>query len=476
MLKEDSNQIKIQKGVSVSSSNTHTYSFNVTDTISDYAVKIWTDEGQGTDIIEYKHYIQIDSLKQNIKRVKADISIDSLSEFLTHDIVYDADFSDTTLSGSDKRYFIIEKARDLNEAFVKLAYEIETAPPPISERLKKVPLFEILSDEMFNKGIHSPFEYGVMSISDTASFPLKSDHFDTQNIDKKYVVSLFPNELVKESHFLIIQFPGRNVHILKSISWALAGSLLLTLVILATFSITISMILRQKKLSDIKSDFINNMTHEFKTPIATISLAVDSITNPKIIGKKDEVIYYSDIIREENQRMNNQVESVLRMSLLDKHDLEFNFELHDVHALIRKAADKVELLLRDRNGKISMNLEAADAILSVDADHFTNAILNLLDNAIKYSEDNPIIELMTRDIPGGLYISIRDHGMGMSKEVTHRIFDKFYRKSTGNIHNIKGFGLGLSYVKAIVDAFGGSISVKSEPGKGSIFEMSLPKK
>jgi len=279
-----------------------------------------------------------------------------------------------------------------------------------------------------------------------------------------------------ESNYLILQFPGRNIHLLKSMAWTLAGSLLLTLIILITFAITIFMILRQKKLSDIKSDFINNMTHEFKTPIATISLAVDSINNPKIIKEEKEVKYYTDIIREENQRMNNQVESVLRMSLLDKHDLEFNYIESDVHALIERAVSKVGLLLGERDGKIEVHAEASDPILMIDPDHFTNAMLNLLDNAIKYSEEEPMIIISTADTNKGLQISVKDHGMGMSKDIQQRIFDKFFRKTSGNIHNIKGFGLGLSYVKAIIDAFNGSIHVKSEPGKGSTFEILLPKK
>ncbi len=282
--------------------------------------------------------------------------------------------------------------------------------------------------------------------------------------------------IIEGSNLLIVQFPGRNIHLLKSMAWTLSGSLLLTLIILATFAITIFMILRQKKLSDIKSDFINNMTHELKTPIATVSLAVDSINSPKIINEEKEVRYYTGIIREEIRRMNKQVESVLRMSLLDKHELEFNLIETDIHELIDRAVSKVSLLLNERNGEIEVDAKAEDAHVKIDPDHFTNALLNLLDNAIKYSEDEPQIVISTMNMDDGLTISVKDHGMGMSKEVQQKIFDKFYRKSSGNIHNIKGFGLGLSYVKAIVEAFGGSISVKSEAGKGSTFNIFLPKK
>lgn len=454
-------------------STSYTYSID-SDEHTNYNISVWTEEDDDR-IVEYKHKIRIDSIRKSIDEVKANVKLDSLSEFLTHEIVFVGNDMDTVISGSDNSYVIVKKAKDLNEAFVKLAYEIETSSPPVEERIDFSLLRDILTAELFDKGVHIPFEFGVMTVDSVQSFPITSESFNPGEINKKFTVSLFPNELLQESNFLALQFPGRNVHILKSMSWTLAGSLLLTLIILATFAITIYMILRQKKLSDIKSDFINNMTHEFKTPIATISLAADSISNPKIIKNEKEVKYYTGIIREENQRMNNQVESVLRMSLLDKHDLEFNMADHDLHALINKAITKVELLLRERNGAISLQLEASHPLASVDADHFTNAMLNLLDNAIKYSVSDPQIEVRTKDLQKDIYISVRDHGMGMRKEVSQRVFDKFYRKTSGNIHNIKGFGLGLSYVKAIVNAFGGDISVKSESGKGSIFEVTIPK-
>ena len=459
------------------SSSGTSYQYSLTaDAGSDYVVNVWTEDDNEAEIVEYKHEVSIDSLRSTVARVKANVHIDSLSTFLTHDIVFVGSSGDTIIEGPENGYLIIKKAQDLSEAFFKMAYEIECTPIPIEERVDSSVLFEVLSGELFNKGIHAPFEFAVMLIDSSKSFPISSRGFDAEDIDKKYVVSIFPNELLYESNFLIVQFPGRNIHLLKSMAWTLSGSLLLTLIILATFAITIFMILRQKKLSDIKSDFINNMTHEFKTPIATVSLAVDSINNSKIIKEEKEVRYYTGIIREEIQRMNKQVESVLRMSLLDKHELEFNLIETDIHELIDRAVSKISLLLNERNGEIEVDAKAEDAHVMIDPDHFTNALLNLLDNAIKYSEAEPQIVISTRNMDDGLTISVKDHGMGMSKEVQQKIFDKFYRKSSGNIHNIKGFGLGLSYVKAIVEAFGGSISVKSEAGKGSTFNIFLPKK
>lgn len=450
------------------------YTYNHTED-ADYVVSVWTGDDE-VELVEYKHEVMIDSLRHTVSRLKTEVDVDSISKFITHDIVFVGEGGDTMIKGPEDQYIIIKRAQNLNEAFVKMAYEIETTPIPIEERVDADVLFRVLSDELFNKGILAPFEFAVLKLDSVKVFPVTSTGFNTNDIDKKYAVSIFPNELLGESNFLLLQFPGRNIHLLKSMAWTLAGSLLLTVIILITFAITIFMILRQKKLSDIKSDFINNMTHEFKTPIATISLAVDSINNPKIIKEEKEIRYYTDIIKEENIRMNNQVESVLRMSLLDKHELEFNCIDSDIHELIIGAVSKAGLLLKERNGSIEVKTEAQNSVFEIDPDHFTNAILNLLDNALKYSENDPDIVIVTRDTAKGISVSVQDHGMGMSKEVQQKIFEKFYRKTSGNIHNIKGFGLGLSYVKAIVDAFKGSISVKSEPGKGSTFEILIPKR
>jgi len=450
------------------------YSYAISsDESANYVISVWTGRDDH-EVVEYKHEVRIDSIRRTVAKVRSSIGLDSLDKMITHDLVFIGDDGDTVIEGPENGYLIIKRANDLKEAFIRMAYEIETEPVPISDRIDPHVLLEVLTAELLNKGISAPFEFAVMNLDSTKSYPIRSSGFIAGDADHKYMVSIFPNELVDESNFLVLQFPGRNVHIVKSMAWILASALLLTLVIVITFGITIHMILRQKKLSDIKSDFINNMTHEFKTPIATISLAVDAIDNPRIIRDEDEVRNYTAIIREENQRMNTQVENVLRMSLLEKHDMEFNIREHDLHALLLKAVDKAGLLLRERDGMVSMDLKAMHHKVFVDADHFTNAVLNLLDNAIKYSTGKPVIAVSTADTDRGVLIRISDQGMGMSRDVQQRIFDKFYRKESGNIHNIKGFGLGLSYVKAVVEAFGGTIRVQSEPRKGSTFEIIIP--
>lgn len=223
-----------------------------------------------------------------------------------------------------------------------------------------------------------------------------------------------------------------------------------------------------------KSDFINNMTHEFKTPIATISIAADSIANQKVISEEEKVRFFAGMIKKENQRMNEQVERILQIARLDRKEFEFNFQATNIHPLIEAAIDGIILQVEQRGGRIETRLEAVNPVVTTDPVHFTNLVCNLLDNANKYSPEAPLITVSTTNSSDGILLSVEDKGMGMTKAVQTRIFDKFYRLTSGNIHTIKGFGLGLSYIKAILDANNGTIKVHSEPGKGSRFVVFIP--
>jgi two-component system phosphate regulon sensor histidine kinase PhoR len=233
-------------------------------------------------------------------------------------------------------------------------------------------------------------------------------------------------------------------------------------------------LIKQRQISQIKTDFINNMTHEFKTPIATINLAIDSIRNPKIIGDQEKVMRYLTMIKDENKRMHAQVENVLRISKLEKNELNISKERIELNDLIEDALSHVELLVEDRNGYVKTHLNADKSSVLANDTHFTNVIVNILDNAIKYSDDEPKIDVYTENVGNNILIRIVDQGNGMSKQVQKRVFEKFYREHTGNVHNVKGHGLGLAYVKRIVDDHQGHISVESEKGKGSIFIIKLP--
>jgi two-component system phosphate regulon sensor histidine kinase PhoR len=269
-------------------------------------------------------------------------------------------------------------------------------------------------------------------------------------------------------------FPERANYVLGSIGWLLGGSLLFSFIILATFALSVFFIIRQKKISEMKSDFLNNMTHEFKTPIATISLAADTITNPKVINDEASIRHFIGMIKKENSRMNKKVETILQIASLDKKEIDFKFENVSMHAIIERAVETIEIQVHQKNGKISLNLNASQPIIYGDYEHLTNLVNNLLDNALKYSPESPDITVETKNNERGIILSVEDKGIGMTKSVQSKIFERFYRQSSGNIHDVKGFGLGLNYVRAIIDAHKGNVTVTSEPGKGSRFDIFLP--
>lgn len=334
-------------------------------------------------------------------------------------------------------------------------------------------LDEILSNSLQNNGIDLDFQYQIFEKKEDENKLISSLPDTSSVLDLQYETQLYPNDLFKSSTFLSIGFPDANKMIYKSLYLLIIGSLLFTTIILFTFGLTLYYIQKQKKISEIKSDFINNMTHEFKTPIATISLASSAIESPKISGNSEKTNYYVDIIKKENKRMNSQVERVLQMAQIDNDDFSLNMEDNDLHSIIENVANVLNMRAEDKGGRILTSLKASCYNIKVDEIHFANVLNNLIDNALKYNNKKPEILIETTNRSNKFVLEISDNGMGMNKEVQKHIFDKFYRKPSGNIHNIKGFGLGLSYVKAIVETHGGEISVNSEVGNGSKFTISL---
>ncbi len=326
------------------------------------------------------------------------------------------------------------------------------------------------------------FEFAITTTSMIGD-DLQSKHFLEAYLDSVHNLSfVYPiqapsgslAEGLSTEELLMVVVPHVKNIIWKQMYWMLIAAVLFTCIIFAAFFITIRALLNQKKLSEIKSDFINNMTHEFKTPLATISLAVDALKNEKVINDRSKMDYFSGIIKDENRRMNKQVETILQAALLDKQEIQLNEKPVHVHDLISAAINNIKLPLEEKDGKLETCLNANNDLLMGDEVHLTNIVNNLLDNAVKYSKENLLIKLSTQNINSHLRIKIEDNGIGMNKETLHRIFEKFYRAHTGNIHNVKGFGLGLSYVKTIVDAHKGKIKAESAMGKGSTFTIELP--
>ncbi|HKK43675.1 MAG TPA: HAMP domain-containing sensor histidine kinase, partial [Bacteroidales bacterium] len=330
-----------------------------------------------------------------------------------------------------------------------------------------------LSRSLRYQGITTPYEYAIIKGGKVEQGKYKKAS-KNEFLRTTYWVRLFPDNIIRQDLVLAVIFPERTNYVLGSIGWLLGGSLIFSLFILLTFALSLYFIISQKKISEMKSDFINNMTHEFKTPIATISLAADTINNPKVIGDETRIRHFIDMIKKENSRMNKKVETILQIASLDKKEIEFRFECVSVHDIIQHALETIEIQVQQRNGEIILHLDAEHPEIFGDFDHLTNLVNNLLDNAIKYSPETLEITVSTENKEKGVILSVEDKGIGMSKAVQSKIFERFYRQSSGNIHDVKGFGLGLNYSRAIVEAHKGNITVTSEPGKGSRFDIYLP--
>ncbi len=369
----------------------------------------------------------------------------------------------------------------------KLENDINRSNIPLAERIDLPALEAYLRQEMNNRGIKLEYNYGVYSQM-SRSFVILDDYFvfeeDLPDVvhtginkglfDTPYRVELFKDDRLVAPGILMIYFPKVNRAVWESVWQILAGSFLFTAIIMFCFAYTIQVIFRQKKLSEMRTDFINNMTHEFKTPIATISLAADSITTPMISENKEKVVRFAEIIKQENKRMLSQVEKVLQIAQIEKDELKLNYSDVIIHPLIIQAVEHINLQVERKDGKIICELNAQNDHIWGDPTHISNMIHNLLDNANKYSPEKPEITVRTRNISQGIEIEISDKGIGISKEQRKLIFDKFYRVHTGNLHDVKGFGLGLSYVKAMITAHKGYVDVKSEIGKGSSFTLFFP--
>ncbi len=338
---------------------------------------------------------------------------------------------------------------------------------------KKEEMSDIISNALKQNNIKQPYEYCILNI---LKYPvLNSDAFKVHLIANSYSSDLSSNNAIMGKETLYIYVYEDKNQVIREMAWMIIASIVFTCIIILAFAITVRTLFNQRNLSEIKSDFINNMTHELKTPLATISLAIDALTNEKVIHDTEKIKLYSGMIKEENKRMNKQVEKILQAARLEKEEIKLNLVKIDAHQMITKVAENLALQIQEKSGTLTLKLRASEPIIEADEVHFSNIIFNLLDNAMKYAKDAPVIEVETLSTGNNtMSIRIKDNGIGMDKETQSRIFEKFYRAHTGNIHNVKGFGLGLSYVKAIVDAHEGKIKVESTPGKGSTFTVSLP--
>ncbi len=374
---------------------------------------------------------------------------------------------------SDNLYWdFFQRSKIINDLFDELFSAQQNIKPALQQNISI--LDSLIQAEMERSGIRTKYEFGVYDPVYNTLISEKTGNYSEDLLQTEYAFSLFPNDVFRSPEFLLIYFPNQQTYLLTQMNIMTMVSGIFILVIISSFTYTIITIIKQKQLSLMKNDFINNMTHELKTPISTISLACQALRDKDV--QKSENLYqnYINVINEENERLGLMTQRVLQTAQLEKGKLHLNktgFNLHDV---IEDAIRKIDLQLGSRHGKIEKHLNAEFSFLEADKVHTTNVIFNLLDNAIKYSDNFPKIIIFTENVNNGILIHVEDYGIGISKINQKKIFDNLYRISTGNVHNVKGFGLGLSYVKAIAELHGGYVKLQSELKKGSRFSVFIP--
>lgn len=348
----------------------------------------------------------------------------------------------------------------------------------INDTLHPYLLESLLKREFERRNINEDFEYGIYDCF-TDSIVYGSYVSLTDSVDPGEVPHSDLQKLDKDGHYFGVFFPRReggawSPERTSASTWIFPA--IVTSIVFLFFAYSVWVILRQKRISEIKNDFIGNMTHELKTPISTIALSSEVLSEPGIVEEPDRLRSYARIIREENERLRAQVERVLQLATLDRENLQLRRELVDLHAVVHEVARTMELTLKDRNGTLALELGAAHSTVNGDRMHLGNVVRNLLDNAIKYCTDAPRITVRTRERSGRLVLEVEDNGIGIRREDLRHVFERFYRVPTGNVHNVKGFGLGLHYVKQIAEAHDGSVNADSTPGEGSTFRLELPLK
>lgn len=368
---------------------------------------------------------------------------------------------------TSKADFYARMSQKMQEFMLRVVKEKDPENTSVAQRLANIDLLSLLTNYFRTYNIHLPFTYEIMTKQDVL------DNVKAGWTKNLYYVELFPQDFEKKEYYLGVRFESVQPVLLENMGWLFLASGFCIFGLIFVFVITIVIIMRQQKLSVIKNDFINNMTHEFKTPIATISLATAALTKEKVLNDKEQILKFNTMIRSENNRMNKYVERILQQAKLDRKELQINKVEADINELVREAVEHFALLVQEVGGTLEYRLEAPDFVMNVDEVHLMNAVCNLIDNAIKYSGGIPDILVYTQKRSGTYIIGVQDHGIGISKDAQKKVFKRFYRVPNGNVHNVKGFGLGLNYVKSIVELHGGIVRLNSKKNKGTLVEIEL---
>lgn len=454
------------------------------------AIRWFADSGQGRTIKDTlkdrKGFIINHPNNYNVKTIEV-LTTESngvvtgkdSSSYLSRDSLTKSDFgTGIRFEGKNgdsldkKMQFLLHRSEVMNDIFDELVSI--NVYHDFNPHIDTTQIDSVVKKALNDKNIHLPFQFAILNATADTVVVASKNGLNPRFIQSSYKVNMFPNSMYIRPQFLSLIFPSKTNYNLNGVEITLLSSILLIVFIIAAFYFTISTIIKQKKLSEIKSDFINNMTHEFKTPISTISLAGEVLSDKTIEKSSESVERYLDIIKAESKRLAGLVENVLQAAVLDKGKLKFKIQECDVHEIIMDVIQSLSLQIQNKGGVVTTELKAQRYSLFADRMHLGNVIYNLVDNALKYAKGNPQIKVSTGSTVDGISISVQDNGIGIRKEDQKKIFETFYRVPTGNIHNVKGFGLGLSYVKAVVERHGGHIDVQSEPGQGSTFIVYLP--
>ena len=411
----------------------------------------------------------------NVKIVLRTDSTQEIHEFVNDTSLSFAEVQVTASVGDDDATTkkTIARLQKKQKVFTKVIEEMMFHEVYQPQRVHPDVIDSLLRVEFKNHGIHLKFEFGIYDSQDKDFRIIKTRN--KEKLQKSALrASLFPNDILGNPLSLMVNFPDKNQYLFNKVWASLLISVVFILMIIGTFSYVVYKIIRQKKVSDLKNDFINNMTHEFKTPIATVSLATEALQEEKVYSSRETMLRYVGVIQQESKRLGSQVEKVLQLASMEKDNLSLNMHRTDLNLLVESAVERAKFQVEEKNGSLIIDLLTENVEVMADETHFSNAIFNLLDNAIKYSHDAPDISLELSVINNKAVISVKDKGIGLSKDQQQHIFDKFYRVPTGNLHDVKGFGLGLNYVSYIVKAHNGEIKVESQLNKGSNFKIILP--
>lgn len=375
----------------------------------------------------------------------------------------------TALGNVAERIFEVNKTPSpANNPVTQLStnYFVVMVNGPINSNLLEF----LIATEFEKRNISADYEYGVYNCVDQC---MVGGNYISPNKNKKTISLAQLPTWKNDGYYFGVQFPSIEANLIGQMGiWSFSSVVLLIVILFFTY--TLFVILKQKRLSEVQKDFINNMTHEFKTPLSTIAISTEVLKDPGIVKSPERLFNYATIIETESQRLRQQVERVLQMAKIENGDVALKKERTDIHRLLEEVVDKNTLMLSSKNGKVTLQLDATNHFAAVDKLHFTNVLFNLLDNAIKYCKQDPDITITTSSNQNHVLISVQDNGIGIPQDQLKKIFHQFYRVPTGNVHDVKGFGLGLHYVKLMIAAHQGKITAESEPSKGSTFTISLP--